>query len=203
MSVRRFRETCAYRVAFGAESPTLTTLLRLPFVFAPLLPCRAMMPALSPPALSRVALLGALALLGCGGGTRMVETGVAPVRGAPAQPLRDTAGDIVTQAVTMPDGTAFTVVTAQPLTSRAAAVGDSVRLEVADNLRVNGVVVVLAGTTVRAIVSAVERAARMGRSGSLSLLVTSTTAVDGQTVRLRAVQAAEADSRIGTTVAWG
>lgn len=79
--------------------------------------------------------------------------------------------------------------------------GDSVRLEVADNVRVNGVVVILAGTQVRAVVSAVERAKRLGRSGKLSLLVTSTTAADDQTVRLRAVEAAEADSRIGSTVA--
>lgn len=161
----------------------------------------SMFRTLKPKALVIITSLGILAPLGCGGGTRMVTTGVTPMRSAPAQPIRDASGDIVTESVTLPDGTAFMVLTAQPLTSRTATVGDSVRLEVADNVRVNGVVVVLAGTQVRAIVSAAERAGRMGRSGSLSLLVTSTSAVDDQTVRLRAVQAVEADSRIGSTVA--
>lgn len=144
----------------------------------------------------------ALAITACGGGTRMVETGVRPTQAAALQPRRDAAGQIVGgETVAISDATAFTAITAQTLTSRTAAVGDPVQLVAADNIRVNDVVVITAGTPVRAVVSAVERAGRMGKSGSLSLRVESTTAVDGQTVRLRATRMAEADGRTGNTVA--
>jgi hypothetical protein len=140
-------------------------------------------------------------LAGCGGGTRVVETGVAPVRSAPAQPMRDASGQIMTEEVTLAEGTAFTALTAQPLSSKTAGTGDPVMLEVAENVRVGDVVVISAGTAVRAVVSDVRHASRMGQSGTLNLRVESTTAVDGSTVALRATRAAAADNTTGTTVA--
>jgi hypothetical protein len=150
-----------------------------------------------------VALAAALAgvMIGCGGGTRVVETGVTPTRVAPAQPMRDASGQIVTQEVTLPEGTVFTALTMQTLSSKTAGTGDPVMLEVADNVRVNDVVVITAGTPVRAVVSDVRHAGRMGQSGNLNLRLESTTAVDGQTVGLRATRFAAADNTTGTTVA--
>ena len=151
---------------------------------------------------SALAVLFGLSLIACGGGTRSVNTGVAPTRVvSPAQPLRSAGGQIQTSEVVLAAGTAFDVLTTQLLSSETAAAGDPVILQVADNIRVGDVVVITAGTPVRAVVSDVRRAARMGQSGTLNLRVESTTAVDGETVRLRATRSAAADNTTGTTVA--
>lgn len=152
--------------------------------------------------LARYALvIATLPLFACGGGSRAVETGIAPSRSPAAQPVRDASGQTIVETVTLPEGSEFTVATIDELSSKTAATGDPVTLEVTENVQVNGVVVITSGTKVRAVVSDVVHAGRMGKSGSLNLRLESTTSVDGQKVRLRATRAARTDDKTGSTVA--
>lgn len=90
--------------------------------------------------------------------------------------------------------------TVDSLSSATAAFGDLVSLEVAGNVLVNGVVAITAGAPARAVVASVERAGRMGKSGSLSLRLEFATAVDGQRIRLRGTRGAATDRRTGNTI---
>ncbi len=154
---------------------------------------------------NRLLCIGLLAvsqfIAACGGGTRAVETGITPRRSVAAQPRLDASGQVRTASIAVPEGSEFQVMTVDPLSSATAADGDPVSLEVADNVMVNGVVAIAAGTRARAVVTNVKRAGRMGTSGSISLRVETATAVDGQRVKLRATKAAESDSRVGSTIA--
>src|SRR2546430_8661204 len=144
--------------------------------------------------------LAAIALTGCGAGPKPVQT-VAPVRAIPPQPVRDASGTILTTPVTVPDGTEFTVQTLEFLTSEKANIGDQVQLEVDNNVIVDGAVAIAAGTPVRGTIANVVRASRMGRSGSISLRIESTAAVDEQRVPLRATKGQTEGDKAGTTIA--
>lgn len=104
-------------------------------------------------------------------------------------------------AVAIPEGTEFTVVTAEGISSKTASEGDRVALKVDENVVVNGMTVIAKGASVRASVAEVKSAGFMGRGGKLNLRVEGTSAVDGQRVPLRASKAKVGDNKTGTTVA--
>lgn len=141
-----------------------------------------------------------IAIQGCGAGPKPVQT-VTPVRAIPPQPVRDASGNILTVPVTVPDGTEFTVQTLEFLTSEKANTGDPVQLEVDNNLVVDGAIVVAAGTPVRGTIASVTRASRMGRSGSISLRIESTQAVDEQRIPVRATKGQTEGDKAGSTIA--
>src|SRR5438045_130429 len=125
---------------------------------------------------SRAALvLAAIALTGCGAGPRPVQT-VSPVRAIPPRPVRDASGNILTAAVTIPDGTEFSVQTLEFLTSETSNLGDEVQLEVDNNVVVDDAIAIAAGTPVRGTIANVTRASRKGRSGSSSVRIETTCA---------------------------
>jgi hypothetical protein len=124
----------------------------------------------------------------------------APVRNAALATNPAPAAPAV-RAVTVPEGTEFSVVTTEVISSKTATEGDKISLKVDENVVVNGVTVIARGTAVRGVVSSVERAGRMGKGGKLSLRVESAMAVDGQRVPLRASKAKSGDDKMGSTVA--
>lgn len=136
---------------------------------------------------------------GCGG-AKPVQT-ISPVRAVPPQPARDAAGNIFTLPVVMPEATEFTAQTLDFLTSETATVGDQVKLEVDNNVIVDGAIVIAAGTPVRGVVASVNKAGRMGKSGNISLRLESTEAVDGQKVRLRASKTQTEGDHTGSMIA--
>lgn len=98
-------------------------------------------------------------------------------------------------AVPLRDGTLVQVKLSEFISSETSAAGDGVRFNVADDLIVDGVVVITRGTlaTGRIVDAAPTKFTRGGwlrrsrlRAGRLVFAVSETTSVDGQAIRLRA-----------------
>jgi hypothetical protein len=142
----------------------------------------------------------ALGVLGCSGGAPPTQT-VQPVRAVPPQPARDASGNILTQPVTIPEGTEFTVQTLDFLSSQTAAQGDPIHLEVQNNVLVDGAIAIPAGSPVKGVISSVTHASRMGKAGNISVRIESGETVDGQRIRLRATKAQSTDDKVGSVVA--
>lgn len=105
------------------------------------------------------------------------------------------------QEVAVPDGTAFTVVTADQLSSKTAREGDPVNFFVADDVVINGRVVFAKGAPARGTITEVGQRGHLGKGGRLALRVDYTTAVDGQRVTLRSSKSKADGSMVGSTVA--
>ena len=71
----------------------------------------------------------------------------------------------------------------------------------ADDVKINGHVVIEKGALVKGVVSQAKKSGMMGRGGQLGIRVESTTAADGQKIKLRSSKGREGDDKTGTTVA--
>jgi hypothetical protein len=120
---------------------------------------------------------------------------VTPVAPAPAVAIP------ATRDVVVPEGTDFSIVTVDEITSKNANKDDVVAMKVEEPVVIGNQVVIPKGAFVRASVAEVKRAGHFGHAGTLSLKVESTTAVDGQKILLRASKASSGDSHMGATVA--
>lgn len=103
--------------------------------------------------------------------------------------------------VTIPDGTEIMVVTTEEISSKTATEGDPLTFKVDEDVKVNGQVVITKGALVKGVVSDAKKNGRMGRAGTLSIRIESTTTVDDQKIKLRASKGKEGDDKTGTTVA--
>jgi hypothetical protein len=103
--------------------------------------------------------------------------------------------------VVLPDGTEFTVVTTDEITSKTASEGDLLTFKVAEDVIVNGHVVIVKNTLVKAEVSAAKKSGFFGRGGNLGIRIDSTTTVDSQKTKLRSAKGKAGDDKTGTTVA--
>jgi hypothetical protein len=101
----------------------------------------------------------------------------------------------------IPDGTEFTVVTIDEITSKTAAEGDPLTFKVAEDVRIDGQVVIVKDSIVKGIVAQAKKAGMMGRGGSLGIHVESTVTIDNQKLKLRSTKGKEGDDKTGTTVA--
>lgn len=123
------------------------------------------------------------------------RTTVEPKRWAGDDP--PTAG----QEIVVPDGTEFSVQTVDEISSKTAAENDPVNLRVLDAVRVGNMVVIAAGTLVKGSVASVQQRGHLGKGGKLGLRVDSTSAVDGQKIRLRASKGKGDTDTVGSTIA--
>jgi hypothetical protein len=103
--------------------------------------------------------------------------------------------------VILPDGTEFTVVTTEEITSKTATEGDPLSFKVAEDVKINENIVIAKDTLVKGVVSSAKKAGMMGRGGNLGIRVESTTTVDNQKIKLRSSKGKEGDDKTGTTVA--
>ena len=103
--------------------------------------------------------------------------------------------------VVLPDGTEFEVVTTEEISGKVAVEGDPLTFKVEDDVKVNGQVVIAEGTVVKGTVANAKKSGRLGKGGQLGIRVESTTAVDGQKVKLRASKASEGGDKTGTVIA--
>jgi hypothetical protein len=101
----------------------------------------------------------------------------------------------------IPDGTEFTVVTIDEITSKTAAEGDPLNFKVAEDVKVDGHVVIAKDTLVKGTVAQSKKAGMMGRGGTLGIRVESSTTIDNQKIKLRSSKGKEGDDKTGTTVA--
>jgi len=103
--------------------------------------------------------------------------------------------------VVIPDGTEFTVVTTEEITSKTATEGDQLSFKVLEDVKIGGRVVIAKDALVKGVVATAKKAGMMGRGGSLGIRVESTTTVDNQKLKLRSTKGKEGDDKTGTTVA--
>ena len=97
-----------------------------------------------------------------------------------------TLASIVTYAqTTLQEGTVIQVRLVETLSSATCKQGEIVNLEVAEDVEVNGVVVIKKGAKVTGSVIECVPKQNMGRKGKLDFSINYATAVDGQNVRTR------------------
>jgi hypothetical protein len=132
----------------------------------------------------------------------MVEAPYGPPRTTLEQ--RQRAADSIPtagQEIVVPDGTEFSVETVDEISSKTASENDPVNLRVMDAVRIGNTVVIAAGTLVKGSVASVQQRGHLGKGGKLGLRVDSTTAVDGQKIRLRASKGKGDTDTVGSTIA--
>jgi len=103
--------------------------------------------------------------------------------------------------IILPEGTAIKVVTAEEITSKAAKPNDPVKFTVAEDLVINGQVIVRKDTPALGSVITAQKGGYMGNSGKLAIQVESTTTSDGQPLKLRAAKGGEGDDKTTSTFA--
>jgi len=108
----------------------------------------------------------------------------------------DQASEIV-----IPDGTEFSVITTEEISSKTATEGDPLSFKVAEDVKINGHLVIAKDTLVKGVVASAKKAGMMGKGGNLGIRVESTTTVDNQKIKLRSSKGKEGDDKTGTTVA--
>ena len=103
--------------------------------------------------------------------------------------------------IVLAEGTAIKVVTAEEITSKAAKPNDPVKFTVAEDLVINGQVIVRKDTPALGSVITAQKGGYMGNSGKLAIQVESTTTSDGQRLKLRAAKGGEGDDKTTSTFA--
>jgi hypothetical protein len=106
-----------------------------------------------------------------------------------------------TDKIALQEGEKVRVRVMQELSSKTANVGDLIESEVADDVEVNGKVVIAKGAKALGTITAVQRAAWLGRPGRLGFTFEYARAVDGNRVRLRAT--AERIGQGSEALTWG
>lgn len=101
----------------------------------------------------------------------------------------------------IPDGMEFTVVTIDEITSKTAAEGDPLTFKVAEDVKIDGQIVIAKDSLVKGIVAQAKKAGMMGRGGTLGIRVESAMTIDNQKLKLRSSKGKEGDDKTGTTVA--
>lgn len=103
--------------------------------------------------------------------------------------------------IVLAEGTPINLVTAKEVVTRDAKPDDPIHFTVAEDVIVNGQVVVRKGTPAGGSVIIPEKGGYLGKSGKLAIHIESTTTSDGQRLRLRAVKGgADADTMLPTTL---
>lgn len=101
----------------------------------------------------------------------------------------------VTDEIVVTEGTPINLITAKEILTREVKPDDPIEFTVAEDLTINGQVVVRKGTPAVASVIIPEKGGYLGKSGRLAILIESTTTSDGQPLRLRAVQDRASDNK--------
>lgn len=102
--------------------------------------------------------------------------------------------------VLLPDGMELTLVNIEKLSSKHLRQGYPVSFRVDQDVIVNGTTVIRSGTLATGVVTDAERSGYHGKGGRLSVRVDSTTAVDGQRIKLRSSQKEEGGSNTVATI---
>jgi len=101
--------------------------------------------------------------------------------------------------VLLREGTEIRLRFVEPLSSKTAVLDDPVILEVADDVRVDGVTAIRSGAKATAEVSNVKKNGMLGRPGELNIRLESVKSGDTK-VRLRGTKGREGDGKVGTAV---
>ena len=122
-------------------------------------------------------------------------TAAAPV--APAVVPSVAPADTVPILIKLEDGTPVHLILGETISSADAQVGQTLELEVVDDILVDGVLVVQHGSTAWATVTSAQAKRRMGRAGHLDINIDKVRLADGEKVLLRAVKDEKGGSHTG------
>jgi len=101
----------------------------------------------------------------------------------------------------LPDGTPVRLALDEDLNSATAQAGDTVHLEVAEDVRVGNLVVVPSGSASGGHVVVAEHKKRMGRGGKLDFAVDYVKLPDGSSLKVRASASREGKDKMGKVIA--
>lgn len=99
------------------------------------------------------------------------------------------------------DGTLVILRVSDTIRPEGLGPGDVIKLEVAEDVKADNIVVIKKGTPAVAEVITAEKHGMIGKGGKIALVVKSTTAVDGQKVPLRGTIRREGEEKMGTSIA--
>jgi len=105
------------------------------------------------------------------------------------------------KTINIPDGTEISAVTTETLSSKTAHEDDAITFKVNEDVVVDGAVVITKGTILKGVVTNAKKSGAFGKAGELNVRIDTTTAVDGQKIRVRASKGKEGDSKTGATIA--
>ena len=131
--------------------------------------------------------------------TTPTTTDAASTSSAPAAGQTTPATPIEPAKLTLKEGTEVNLKLAQTLSSKTAAVGDSVEMVLDQDLIVDKTLVAKKGSRALATVSNAKKAGMAGRGGELNLRLEYVKAGDTK-VKLRGTQAKNGDNKTGATV---
>ena len=102
----------------------------------------------------------------------------------------------------IPKGTVLAVELTKELSSKKAKVGDPVPLKLVENLIVNDVVVIPAGSEVKGIVTEARKAGGLGRGGKLEFSIVSVKAINGVEIPLEYTKGEHAEGDGGAVAVF-
>lgn len=105
------------------------------------------------------------------------------------------------EIVVIQNGTVVVVKTVGQLSSRQLSMGQTIILDVAQDVIINGKVVIKAGAPVYGIVQDAKGGQMAGIAGKISIALNSTVAVDGTNIAISGSFSRKGDSEIGETIA--
>jgi hypothetical protein len=120
------------------------------------------------------------------------QPAIAEPAAAPAPPA-----DVAPALIKLEDGTPVHLILGETISSADAQVGQTLELEVVDDILVDGVLVVQHGSTAWATVTSAQAKRRMGRAGHLDINIDKVRLADGEKVLLRAVKDEKGGSHTG------
>jgi hypothetical protein len=133
-----------------------------------------------------------------------VPTSGNPESAVPAGSKTETAGSgsnpAAPRGFLLEDGTPVHIVLDENVSSADAVTGQTVEFEVADEVIVNGFIVIPRGSTAWATVTDAEHKRRMGRPGHVNMNIDKVRLADGEKVLLRAVKQSQGGSNTGKMV---
>ena len=103
--------------------------------------------------------------------------------------------------VVLQEGTVVQVVTTEAISSKTAEVGTTIFLEVAEDVEVNGKIVIAAGSVVKGEITEAGKAKMMGKGGKIDFTIDYAKAVNGTNVRLRSANSFQGKNRQGGVIA--
>lgn len=105
------------------------------------------------------------------------------------------------QVVKLQDGTQVDIITTESISSKTARERDQIIFHMAEDVIVDGKIVIKGGSVVKGEITEAEKAKMFGKPGKLDFSLDYAKAVDGQNVRLRATKSMEGKDKSAGVIA--
>ena len=102
--------------------------------------------------------------------------------------------------IKLQDGTQVDIITTETISSKTAKERDQMIFQMAEDVIVEGKVIIKGGAIVKGEIIEVEKAKMLGKAGKLDFSLDYAKAIDGQNVRLRATKSFEGKDKQGGTI---